>query len=113
MTTDECEMSRRWSRWESQLVIAWQICATGVRELGRPGSFERRKEDWTRMGCGIAPFLSLLLREWVTLNKGPNIHIAWEHVEDTIFNMLKNALLGQMLLHLKLTDCSKYVLHLQ
>ena len=65
-----------------------------MRELGYPSSYESRKVGWTRMGCRIVLFLSLLLRDWATLNKGPNIHIAWKHVEDIIFNELKTYLLA-------------------
>lgn len=88
-TPHECGMSRRRSGWESQLTIAWEICATRKRESGHPSSYESRKVGWTGMGCGIVLFLSLLLRDWATLNKSPNTHIleaCWrsyfQHAED-------------------------------
>jgi len=67
-------MSRRRTCWESQVAVAWEICATGMRELVKASSYERRKEGWSRMGCSIVLFLSVLLMNLVTLKKGPNIH---------------------------------------
>lgn len=46
-----------------------------MKELGQPRSYESGKVGWTRLGIGIVLFLSLLLKDWATLNKGPNPHI--------------------------------------